>query len=168
MGLALGIALVVGGCASGGGGGERVGAGGSEAIVGGEERSEGVAEDRFVSAGEASGGGVERSVEVADGDGAGGASVEGLVERGGEREDGRPAWWFDGVGEHGGRAAVCVEALGSGVVETRRAVVERARAEGARRLGAGSVRIEFVSVRPVPNAGGELRFVGYALVSPSG
>lgn len=160
--------MLGGGCASGGADGGVVGGvepvvgagsvGGAGSAVGGEE---GVL-----------GGGVAASASGGTDGGASGVSTDAAsVALGGEggeggdsglpeRRDGRPAWWFGGERVVDGARAVCVEAVGRGVVEARRAVVSR-----AREAWAGDGRVVRVSVRRLPNPGGDVRYAGYAMVA---
>lgn len=89
----------------------------------------------------------------------------------GVRGDGRPAWWFDGLRREGGRITLCVEALGPDLAAARRAAVDLAYMRLSERLELDSPselsnpRLELTTVTPVPNPGGQRRYVGYVLIS---
>jgi mono/diheme cytochrome c family protein len=89
----------------------------------------------------------------------------------GVREDGRPAWWFDGLRREGGRVQLCVEAIAPDLAEARRRAVDLAYERLADRLELDSPDqldeplIELATVTPLPNAGGEPRYTGYVLIS---
>lgn len=51
------------------------------------------------------------------------------------RRDGRPSWWFDDALESDGRLIICAEALGSSMLEARRAAVEAGRQRLRREFG---------------------------------
>lgn len=89
------------------------------------------------------------------------------------REDGRPHWWFSGA-EAGAAGAVriCAEALGSDMVEARRAALEAGRGRLRSEMGlsmAESVPGEIVErawVWPLPNSRvGPSRYAAYVLIA---
>ena len=93
-------------------------------------------------------------------------------DQAGVRNDGRPAWWFDGLRREGGRVLLCVETLGDDLVTTRRTAVDRAYNELAQRLqrdtGTASIadpRVELSTVVPLPNPSDKQRYAGYVLIS---
>lgn len=105
----------------------------------------------------------------------GSLSGEGAAEdAGGDlsvREDGRPSWWFDGVQREGGRVTVCGEGLGADLVRARSVATDDARGALRAELGAkgeGPVAGEVADLQtvwPLPNAGGELRYAAYVMLS---
>jgi len=87
------------------------------------------------------------------------------------REDGRPAWWFDGVRREDGRVWLCVEALGATFSEARGAAIERGTVQLAERMDLAphaevrDLRVRYIWVTPLPNRGVGTRYAAYALVS---
>lgn len=83
----------------------------------------------------------------------------------------RPAWFFEGLRVDTGIATACIEVLSDSIAETRTLAVQEARARIASLLGFDSPaelrsdRLELVSIIPLPDESGEIRYAGYVLIS---